>query len=518
MVQESIVQAEAGSVALVLIALGEAVFAVRVSIVQAEVGSVVLASTALAVVGSVVLASIAPVEAVFAVRVSIVLEAVVFAALASTVPGIETVKPTLARELYIHHHNQRVLYFNPEPPDWITINEVYKPIFDRFDGNNTQVSITSFINNHFPDEREILVPQIDEFIKTSKVLEHNSSEVRPHGAGIENDNIAPKYVYITLTDRCNLRCQYCYAVERSKAEDVGFGTWSRYIHDILKVADTPIFIFTGGEPLLIHYIYDLAALTKEAGCENILLSNGTKISSLSEAKRVADVFKLVKLSLDTLDDKVASLLRGQGIVNKVQRAFDLLKEANCNVQILATVTSVTCKDLDTFSKHFENQVNFQPFYTMGRGRGTNDLVLTGEEYYEALTQTDIFRLLPGFHRNIHGYRNRPFKRCAMAREEISIDPAGNVYPCHMVHYPEFNCGNLNTTDFAVIYKHSPVLTKLRALSVDSMEQCKTCVFRNICGGSCRARVDILKNRIDGSNEFCTFEKKAILDALMYSYG
>lgn len=468
--------------------------------------------------GSVALALIAPVEAESVVQVSTVLEAVVFAALASTVPGIETVKPTLARGLYIHHHNHRVLYFNPEPPDWITINETYKPIFDLFDGNHTQDSITSFIRNHFPDEREIIVPQIEEFIKTSKVLLHNCREARPPETGIETDNSAPKFVYITLTDRCNLRCQYCYAVERTKSEDVGFGTWSRYIRDILRVANSPVFIFTGGEPLLIPYVYDLAALTKEAGCENILLSNGTKITSLAEANRVADVFHLVKLSLDTLDEEVAGLLRGHGIIKKVQRAFDLLNEANCNVQILATVTSVTREDLDVFSMHFDNQVNFQPFYTMGRGRGTNDLALTGQEYYEALTQTDIFRLLPGFHRNIHGYRNRPFKRCAMAREEISIDPAGNVFPCHMLHYPEFDCGNLNTTDFAAIYKQSPVLTRLRALSVDSMEQCKACVFRNICGGSCRARVDIRKNRIEGGNKFCTFEKNAILDALMYSYG
>lgn len=431
---------------------------------------------------------------------------------------IKNVKPDLASGLYIHSHDQRVLYFNPEPPDWITINERYKQIFDLFDGNHTLDSINSFIYEQYPGEREVLIPQIDEFVKTSNVLAQNQHKSRAKNTKDINAPELPKYIYITLTDRCNLRCKYCYAEERNKTDDADLDTWSRYVHDIISFAGTPIFIFTGGEPLLVPFVYDLAEIIQKAGCENILLTNGTQITTEDIANRVANLFQLVKLSLDTLDENVSSQLRGKGIVKKAHRAFNLLKDAGCNVQILATVTSMTSGNLDAFSKNFDNQVNFQPFYTMGRGRESSKLAVTGQEYYDALTHTNIFRLLPGFHSRIHGYRNSPFKRCAMAREEISLDSSGNVFPCHMLHYPELACGNLNSKSFSEIYSQSSVLGKLRNLDVDSMDQCKICIFRNICGGSCRARVDICKNGVDGVNEFCQFEKNAILDALMYSYG
>ena len=88
-----------------------------------------------------------------------------------------------------------------------------------------------------------------------------------------------------------------------------------------------------------------------------------------------------------------------------------------------------------------------------------------------------------------------------------------------IHRPEeFNCGNLNHEGFKRIYEESPILEELRKLNVDRIAQCKACVFRNICGGACRARVDIRKNGVAGTNDFCDFEKNAILDALLYSYG
>ncbi len=426
--------------------------------------------------------------------------------------------PRFVEGLYIHPQDNRILYFNPAPPDWITINEKYRPIFDCFDGMHTIETIEAFIRPHYEDESSILVPQIRDFINTSKLFEHNCGITDENSNGVHGNGCLPKYVYLTLTDRCNLRCRYCYAVERQRSDDGGFEAWSRYVEDILSVTSRPVFIFTGGEPLLLPYTYDLAEMTKNRGCENILLTNGTYVNNPTAASKVARLFSLVKISLDTLDEDLSARLRGAGVLPKVQTAFDLLRDADANVQILSTITSLTQNNLDAFSRHFNDQVSFQPFYTMGRGRENENLSITGQGYYNALTETGVFRLLPGFHRNIHSYRNRPFKRCAMAKEEISVDASGNIFPCHMLHYKEFNCGNLNHQGFKKIYQESPILEELRDLDVDCIDQCKSCAFRNICGGACRARVDIKKNGVAGTNDFCDFEKNAILDALLYSYG
>jgi MoaA/NifB/PqqE/SkfB family radical SAM enzyme len=180
---------------------------------------------------------------------------------------------------------------------------------------------------------------------------------------VKNNSVnAPKYIYLTLTDACNLKCIYCYATERKKRENANYKTWEKYVLDIIDFAGKPVFTFTGGEPLFIPYIFDLADYIKGRGCDCILLTNGTLINSTETADRVVQLFYMVKISLDTQDESISRELRGPGIVEKVRNAFNLLTSRKCNAQILATVTSKTYQNLESFSVSFNNQVQFQPLY------------------------------------------------------------------------------------------------------------------------------------------------------------
>jgi radical SAM protein with 4Fe4S-binding SPASM domain len=424
--------------------------------------------------------------------------------------------PEFVDDIFVYSSSPRSLYLNPEAPDWITINEKYKPILDLVNGKNDESVIYEYICRYYADEKDVLNSQIKSLLSNSKIFKHNQLL----NIFVKNNNVnAPKYIYLTLTDACNLKCVYCYATERKKRENANYKKWEKYVSDIIDFAGKPIFTFTGGEPLLIPYIFDLADYIKSRGCDCILLTNGTFISSTETADRVAQLFYMVKISLDTQDESISQELRGQGIVEKVRNAFNLLTSRKCNVQILATVTSKTCQNLESFSASFNNQVQFQPLYQdIGRAKNNEILSISGLQYYNALTESGMFNLLPNFHNNIYKYRNNPYKRCAMANEELSIDADGNVFPCHLLHFENFICGNLNKEKISEIYKNSVVLNELRTVNVDTIPKCKICVFRNICGGACRARVDITKYGIKGSDDFCSFEQKAILDALLYSYG
>ncbi|MDR0582977.1 MAG: radical SAM protein [Treponema sp.] len=425
-------------------------------------------------------------------------------------------KPIFVPGIFIYTDAPRILYFNPEAPDWITIDEKYKPILDLVDGKNDESLIYEHINRFYNDEKEILTSQIKSLLAESKIFMHN--QVKVDRVGCQSIS-APKQIYLTLTDSCNLACVYCYATERKKRDNADFETWKKYTSDIINFAGKPVFNFTGGEPLTVSYALDLAAYIKERGCECLLLTNGTFIDTEEIADRIAGLFSMVKISLDTNDETVSRELRGAGVVEKAKNAFNLLLARNCNVQIMATVTSKTCQNLDSFTAAFNNRVQFQPLYRdIGRARNKEDLSVTGQDYYNALTERGMFWLLHEYHDNIHSFRNNPCKRCAMANEELSIDADGNVFPCHMLHFENLVCGNLNRESIADIYKKSAVLNELRTVNVDTIPACKACVFRNICGGACRARVDINKYGVKGHDDFCEFEKKSILDALLYSYG
>ncbi|MDR2258076.1 MAG: radical SAM protein [Treponema sp.] len=423
--------------------------------------------------------------------------------------------PALVDDIFVYTSGPRSLYLNPEAPDWITIEEKYKPILDLFDGKNDESAIYNYINRFYHDEKDILVTQIKSLLETSGIFNHNqiqNSRVEDSGVSV------PKYIYLTLTDSCNLKCVYCYATERKKRGDAGYETWKKYVSDIIDYSGKPVFTFTGGEPLMVPYIFDLAAYIKERGCECLLLTNGTFIDSEEIAKKITALFDLVKISLDSADEDISKDLRGPGVAEKAASAFKLLLNSGCNVQIMATVTTKTLESINSFSEHFNHHVIFQPFYSMGRARINSDLSITGKQYYDALTKNGKFDLLHGYADNILSFRNNPFKRCTFAKEELSVDSKGNIFPCHMLHYDNLLCGNLNTKSIEDIYKNSTILNKLRAINVDTLPRCKVCVFRNFCGGGCRARNDIPKHGIEAYNEFCEFEQLEILDALLYSYG
>jgi radical SAM protein with 4Fe4S-binding SPASM domain len=348
----------------------------------------------------------------------------------------------------------------------------------------------------------------------SKIFKHNYTQENRAG---NNGANALRQVYLTLTDSCNLKCVYCYATERKKRDNAPFETWKKYVADIIEFAGKLVFNFTGGEPLTVPYALDLASYIKERGRECFLLTNGTFINTEEIADKIAALFDMEKISLDTDDENISKELRGAGIVEKAKNAYNLLQKRKCNVQIMATTTAKTRQNMADFADRFT--VQFQPLYRdIGRARDSGDLSITGEEYYNALTERGKFWILHQYHDTIHSFRNNPCKRCAFANEELSVDADGNVFPCHMLHFEKYLCGNLNTQRITDIYKNSAVLNELREVNVDTIPKCKKCVYRNICGGGCRARVDIPKLGVKGADDFCVFEQRTILDALLYSHG
>jgi radical SAM protein with 4Fe4S-binding SPASM domain len=422
-------------------------------------------------------------------------------------------KPEFVDGIFIHLSSPRVLYLNPEAPDWITINEKYKPILDLFDGKNDEAVIYEYIKKHYYDEYEILLTQIKSMLENINIFKHNQNNYYSNA----NDYCKPKYIYITLTDSCNLKCSYCYATERKIQGDTSYEIWRNYISDIIDFSCKPVFTFTGGEPLTVPYVFDLASCIKEHGCECILLTNGTLIDNNEKAQKISQLFDFVKISLDSINKDISDELRGEGVLEKVINAHKLLLQNNCNVQIMATVTQKTMETVDDFSEYFNNNVNFQPLYNIGRSKTTNNLEISGKQYYDALTKKGKFKHLHGYANKILNFKNKPYKRCSYAKEELSIDSNGNVFPCHMMHYDNLLCGNLKNEKIKDIYEKSLVLNKLRKINVDTLPECKICVYRNFCGGGCRARNDISKQGIEGWNEFCEFEQMEILDALLYSY-
>jgi len=425
--------------------------------------------------------------------------------------SVAKIYPNLSDNIFVNTMDSRILYLEPEVPDWITINVKYKSIFDLFDGCNSIDSITKHIKKDYSEESELLISQITKLISDSKIFAHNLIPKKQKG---NKENGTLKSVYLTLTDDCNLKCKYCYTKELIRAKTSDLSQWKAYIDKVLSISKPLKFTFTGGEPLLVPFLFDLAKYIHERGSESLLLTNGLCITNEAIAKKISKYFTQTRISLDSIYEEKSSYLRGPEVLEKVKSAVSLLDKAKAEIILQATITQINKNEVAEFAKYFDNRVNFQPLYQMGSAKDYNELAISGMEYYQALSQAGIY----GFRRNIHNYKCNPCKRCSMAVEELSIAPNGDLYPCHMLHYSDIRIGNLNKDNINELYFKSSILKELREINIDTITQCQSCVVRNFCGGGCRARIDFKKFGLKGSDSFCVFEKESILDALMYSFG
>jgi radical SAM protein with 4Fe4S-binding SPASM domain len=158
-------------------------------------------------------------------------------------------------------------------------------------------------------------------------------------------------------------------------------------------------------------------------------------------------------------------------------------------------------------------LSFAPLFKAGRAKRIKNLAITGKEYYYALSSVNGVNPLSYLCSSLIKAKEKRIMKCAIGDAEISISDTGDVYPCHLLHIPQFLAGNVKEQSLDSIYQTSNVLKACRELTVLEINQCKKCEIRFICGGACRARAFFEKNRIDVSDDFCEYEKQAFINGL-----
>lgn len=115
------------------------------------------------------------------------------------------------------------------------------------------------------------------------------------------------YARISITDRCNLRCQYCMpksGIQKVGHEDIlSFENMEKIVDALISLGVSK-FRITGGEPLVRKGAVDfLATLGKKEGVNKLsITTNGTLLKEYSNALSLAGV-NSVNVSLDTLNSQ-----------------------------------------------------------------------------------------------------------------------------------------------------------------------------------------------------------------------
>ncbi|MHB1652813.1 MAG: GTP 3',8-cyclase MoaA [Desulfitobacteriaceae bacterium] len=163
-----------------------------------------------------------------------------------------------------------------------------------------------------------------------------------------------EYLRISITDRCNLRCQYCMPPEGIKwipRETI------LSFEEILRLMDISThlgfrrFRITGGEPLVRKGVLDfLQKAAQLPGVEDLMLTtNGMLLPEMAFALKLAGVNR-VNISLDTLDpERFRRITRGGDVHKVIQGVFRSLEAGLEPVKInVVVVRHSNLKELPRF--------------------------------------------------------------------------------------------------------------------------------------------------------------------------
>jgi cyclic pyranopterin phosphate synthase len=148
---------------------------------------------------------------------------------------------------------------------------------------------------------------------------------------IDGYNRDISYLRVSITDRCNLRCQYC--VPKEGLSRVGHDDILRY-EEIIRIVMVAVKMgirkvrITGGEPLVRRGVVDfIATLNLIDGLEDIsLTTNAVLLEETAERLYQAGV-RRINISLDSLDPgKYKEITRGgnlEAVLRGIQKAHEV---------------------------------------------------------------------------------------------------------------------------------------------------------------------------------------------------
>ena len=144
----------------------------------------------------------------------------------------------------------------------------------------------------------------------------------------------PLIATLLVTNRCNLKCNYCYArVFERKIEDMPLQEIFKII-DGLKALGTVLVVLSGGEPLLRDDLPDIISHVKKNGLLCEVLTNGAQVSERRKELKNIDYLCISLDGNETDNDRA----RGRGSYGAAILAIKTALDMGIQTRIHATLT------------------------------------------------------------------------------------------------------------------------------------------------------------------------------------
>ena len=453
---------------------------------------------------------------------------------------------TLDNEFEIIEKDNKYLFIDYNNVNWLRTNSTGKEILNRCDGKETLQNVIQQISELYSFGTDFLKEQFSDFLKEAinkeLLLEsgHSKTILEPASAEYPND------VWIHVTEKCNLRCPFCYSNSTCadvEQEEVDIDAVIAFLEKIPKDYRSTVLI-SGGEPFLFKGLPTLTKRLNELEYKNIvIITNGTVGNEIY--KEVLPNIHSLQVSVDGTQAEYHERTRGKGSFDKMVKSLKLAREFNIKRLIISfTPTKYNISNLPEIPKfayeHDIDSIHLTRLMPVGRGVDNKPVIESDPDEYETNVR-EFMRNMERINRRIHYIREteeffleedkkRKYVELSMAADQskkvinrhkvtncslgcgtISISSDNNVYPCPSLQHEEYRLGNIledNMED--IMQKGKEVACKY---SVDNISTCKDCKMRYFCGGGCRACALGNEGNIDGEDPLCEYYMKAMLEII-----
>ncbi len=332
----------------------------------------------------------------------------------------------------------------------------------------------------------------------------------------------PHVVAWNLTRRCNLECAHCYisaGPQETADGELSTDECLRIADEILALNPAPLFILSGGEPLLRADLPEIARFASSRGATVVVGTNGTLLTDGMIATLTDAGVTGVAVSVDSLDHRHHDNFRhGAGALEATTAALERLRAHRMDFIIQTTVTKGNRAELPRLIAWSAEQgaVSFNAYFLVPTGRGARLSDLSAGEYETVLAelvrqhQQYQGRMLvrakcaPHFMRHVHQQTpDSPVlnyeTRCPCGVQYCRITPDGKLTPCP---YLPAVAGDLRQESFSSVWGDAALFRQIRAGKLGG--RCGECEYRALCGG-CRARAYAVEGDVLAADPACAYQ-------------
>jgi len=329
---------------------------------------------------------------------------------------------------------------------------------------------------------------------------------------------SPQSLDLDITNRCNLRCKYCFHFTSAGdvSQDLAKEEWLQFFEELNRCTVMNVCI-SGGEPFYRQDLPELIEGIIKNRMRFTILSNGTLITN-EMAAFLASTHRCdgVQVSIDGSNPVTHDAFRGEGSFSRAMEGIEHLRRHRVSVRVRVTIHRENVHDLEGVARLLLEDLGLPSFSTNSASfmglcrRNTQEVQLTVSE--RSLAMETLLKLSQKYNGRISAMagplaearnwltmeRARRERReslpgggyltaCGGLVHKMAVRADGVMVPCNQLSHIEL--GHISEHNLREIWQNHPQLGRLRdrcTTPLADFEFCKGCNYIPYCTGSCPA--------------------------------